>query len=68
MTYDLRCHRCSHFMGESSEPVEFSGLFKRPRDREQVKAPRSSWRCPSCGWTNVFKRVTSSWREVEMKG
>lgn len=65
--YDLRCHRCSHWIGEAADPVEFVGLFKKPRDRSEIAGPRSAWKCSSCGWTNVFKRAVTNWREVEVK-
>jgi len=67
MTQELRCHRCSHFMGESSEPVEFTGLFKRTRDRAKIAEPRSAWLCPSCGWTNTFRQTSVDWREMQTK-
>ena len=55
-------------MGEASEAMELVGLFKEPRDVERMALPRDTWRCKSCGWANVFRRVGSrAWRDVETK-
>jgi len=53
--FDLRCHRCSYWIGETHQAVEFVGAFKRLRDREQLPAPRDSRVCEHCGWVNVFR-------------
>jgi hypothetical protein len=65
--FDLLCHHCSHWMGESSEPLEFLGMFKNPSDRNRVDGPRSSWRCKSCGWVNVFRKLVGGRRPLETK-
>jgi hypothetical protein len=70
--YPIHCHKCSAWIGETTNPMEPWGLFRSARDRESVPPPRNSWRCKGCGWVNVF-RVSKigkhgSWREVEVKG
>jgi hypothetical protein len=70
-TYQLRCHHCKQWLGESSVPLELVGMFKDPRQRERVEEPRDSWRCKACGWVNVFQApgaTSGSWRDVEVKG
>ena len=65
MSYRVRCHHCSAFCGEASEPLKFVGMFERAKDANVVALPRETWRCGSCGWVNVFRRA--SWRDVETK-
>lgn len=68
MSYDLRCHRCSYWIGESAEPMEFVGLFKDKRDRDQVQSPRATYQCKHCGWVNIFRRAVASFRRsIEIK-
>lgn len=62
----LRCHRCSAWIGESPGPMELVGIFKNARDRECLPGPRSSWRCKGCGWVNVFE-PHPDWRALEVK-
>lgn len=54
-SFQLRCHRCHQWLGESSEPMELVGLFKDPRQRECIREPRNTWRCKACGSANVFR-------------
>jgi hypothetical protein len=71
VSFDLRCHRCSAWIGEARESMELVGLFQKPRDREHIPEPRDAWRCKGCGWVNVFKpaeKPAASWRTVETKG
>lgn len=67
MSFDVRCHRCSKWIGEAHEPVELVGLFRDPQDRHNIPAPRQTFRCKSCMWTNVFRVVASAWRGVQTK-
>ena len=55
--HDVHCHRvaCGVWIGESREPLEFSGVFRSAKEREHIPAPRYSWRCKGCGWTNIFR-------------
>jgi len=70
-TYQLRCHHCSQWVGESSIPLEFFGMFKHPRDCALVEEPRSTYRCKSCGWVTVFRPAMANgirpWRAIELK-
>jgi hypothetical protein len=66
----LHCHHCTHWLGESGEPVIFVGMFKEPRDRAHVEEPRDTYRCGSCRWVNVFRRAATgggNWRRIELK-
>jgi hypothetical protein len=47
--------------------MELIGMFRRPRDREQIPAPRDTWRCKGCGWVNLFESVQPG-RSLETKG
>ena len=51
---EIRCHRCSYFIGEAPGPLEFVGVVKGRRQREQITLPRLCWRC-KCGWFNVYR-------------
>lgn len=53
---EVRCHRCSYFIGEAPGPLEFVGVVKLARDRDVVPSPRYAWRC-KCGWTNIYRRL-----------
>jgi hypothetical protein len=69
----LRCHHCGQsFLGESSSALVFVGMFKDPRERERITAPRDTYRCKSCGWANVFQAPDTAprhWRDgIELKG
>lgn len=67
----LHCHYCTHWLGESSESVQFVGMFQRPKDREKVPEPRDTYRCGSCRWVNVFRRMEGrssvDWQRMELK-
>ena len=68
--HQLHCHYCSHWLGEASAPVEFMGMFKQPKEREQVEPPRDTYRCGSCRWVNVFRRPERQgrdWRHIHLK-
>lgn len=65
--YDHRCHHCSQWVGESPDPLTFVGMFKDPRERTMIAAPRLTFRCGKCGWVSVFQRAAKSWRQVEVK-
>jgi hypothetical protein len=58
VSFELRCHHCSSWLGESREPLKHRGSFETPRDREVLPEPRDSWRCKGCGWVNVFRPYT----------
>lgn len=50
--------------------MEMVGIFRDPRERRRIAPPRDSWRCKSCGWTNVFVPASGSagWRaRIETK-
>jgi hypothetical protein len=59
---DLRCHSCSHFLGDAQQTAELAMIFDprkvgrihRTHDREIRR------RCRSCGWINVFHPATAS--------
>jgi phage FluMu protein Com len=66
----LRCHHCSHWVGESSSPVEFAGMFRSLRDRVFVEEPRTTFQCRHCKWVNVFRPTANPaqrWQPIEMK-
>ena len=67
----LHCHHCQRWLGESSDPLTFVGMFKDPRERERVGGPRDTYRCKSCGWANVFQTAQGAVREwrpgIELK-
>lgn len=69
--FEIRCHRCSSWIGEAKDPMELVGIFKVVRDVELIRAPRNTWRCKSCGWANVFRVAepagNGKWRDVELK-
>ena len=71
MTVQLHCHHCQRWLGEARESLTFVGMFKDPRDRELVQGPRSTYRCKSCAWSNVFQSAandaTRDYRAVELK-
>lgn len=50
----VRCHRCSHYLGETAVEMELVGVVKERDIHEMISHPRSSWKC-KCGWTNVYK-------------
>jgi len=50
---EIRCHRCSHYLGESAEAMEFVGVVKLRDLRDVIPPPRSSWKC-RCGWDNIY--------------
>jgi hypothetical protein len=72
VTGELRCHHCTQWLGETSRSLAFVGMFKDPRQRERVAAPRDTWRCKSCGWANVFQAPDTAprqWRDgIDLKG
>ena len=56
---EVRCHRCSYFIGETDVSLEFVGMVKRAKDRMIVEPPRRSWLCPKCRWCNIFKPLAA---------
>ena len=56
---EIRCHRCSYFIGEAPGPLEFVGVVKRARDRGLIELPRHSWVCAKCRWLNIFRSVNN---------
>ena len=71
-TVQMRCHHCHQWVGESSAPMDFVGMFKDPRDRSMIPEPRDTYRCKHCGWANVFRPVAvnggrQTWRAIELK-
>lgn len=71
-TYQVRCHHCHQWIGESSIPLDFSGMFRDSRDCALVEEPRSTYRCKHCGWVTVFRPAAkphdrSRWRAIELK-
>lgn len=70
MSFPLRCHNCTAFVGEARQPMEMVGVFRRPHERERIEGPRDTWRCGKCGWTTVFQPVEETvpaWRTIETK-
>lgn len=55
----LRCHRCSHFLGEVPGPVELVGVMRVADLMSSMTVPRYVYRC-KCGWMNVFHPLTKS--------
>lgn len=71
-THSLRCHHCSHWIGEADRPMQIVGVFKDRRQRERIPC-RNTWPCGKCGWSNVFEpaakgETPADWRTVELKG
>ena len=60
MSFQLRCHNCSSWLGEAREPMKFRGCVESPKDREYVAGPRDTWRCKGCGWSNIFGPFTEA--------
>lgn len=58
MAEQLRCHRCSYWIGEAERPVTLIGLFKGP-EQGAAGDPRRSYLCRHCGWVNVFREVVA---------
>jgi hypothetical protein len=53
--FQIHCHHCKQWLGESSQVMRLIGLFEAPRDRARVEGARDSWHCKKCGWVNVFR-------------
>lgn len=51
---EIRCHHCSHFLGEADRPLELVAIVKTRAMRDAIAPPRQSWKC-KCGWTSVFR-------------
>lgn len=71
-THAIRCHHCSHWVGEADRPMQIVGVFKNRRLRERIPA-RNTWSCQNCGWSSVFEPApkgepSADWRTVELKG
>lgn len=62
MVVKIRCNRCSYFLGEDSEALELIAVVKERDLGDRIKLPRRSWKCPNCGWLNVFRPL----KEVEV--
>jgi hypothetical protein len=55
---DLRCHHCSHWLGETFIDLRPAAVCENPQDRTQIAPPRFTWRCPSCKWVTVLLMAT----------
>lgn len=53
MTHEVRCGNCSHWLGESPEPLVYIEHVERGGDA-RIGAPRDLRLCKSCGRVNVF--------------
>lgn len=55
---EIRCQRCSYFCGETAERLRFVGIVKLHELRSLIPPPRQTWRCPHCGWHNIYEPLT----------
>lgn len=55
---EIRCHRCSYFCGETAAALKLVGIVNAHDLRDLIPPPRQTWRCPNCGWQNIFKPLT----------
>lgn len=70
--FEVMCHSCGHWLGESPAVLRLAGVFRHARERNSIQGQRSSWRCGKCGWTNTFLEAATMttdapWRCVELK-
>jgi hypothetical protein len=52
--HEVRCHKCSRFVGESDCELDVIAIVKERELREAVALPRVSYTC-KCGWVSVFR-------------
>lgn len=52
---EIRCHRCSYYVGESPVDLRLVGLVKVRGLVDVVPPPRSIWLCARCGWRNLYE-------------
>jgi len=58
---EVRCYRCSYWCGETAVPLRLVGVLRHAADlRALIPPPRQVWRCPNCGWQNVFEPFRDS--------
>ncbi|MFW6089686.1 MAG: hypothetical protein ACODAB_08030 [Gemmatimonadota bacterium] len=53
MTHEIRCGKCSHWLGEAPEPLVYVEHVGRSTEA-RVEPPRDLRLCKSCGRVNVF--------------
>ena len=60
--------RCQTRLGEIDGEVQFAGLVRTWSEREVVeKDGRSAYRCPRCGFWNLFERIAIVQSEVDRR-